>query len=116
MRTNSYAALLLFCLPMAAPAPSVYIASCPDRSNCTAALQHALDYGSADTIIIPYATDQPPYQTAPLFIRRNNFNLIVEAGVVIEAMVGSFKGTDDCLLTAEMVSNVSVNAAGATLK
>ena len=108
--------LLLCCLGAQTAA---YKAVCADRSNCTAALQRALDTGSAGAgiVTVPFTPDNTdPWQVSPLFLRRSNFKLVIEPGVVIEAMEGSFKGTNDCLLTAEMVSNVSVVSTGATLK
>lgn len=97
---------------------TVFTAQCDTRANCTAVLQQALNRGGGvvDTVIVPYNNNSEPYQTAPLFIQRNNFKLVLEPGVVLEAMAGSFKGTNDCLITAEMVANVSVVAAGAVLR
>ena len=97
------------------------VVSCPDKSDCTAAIQSALSNGALDDIVIPSSTGSP-WAVGPLFIHRSHLRLTLEPGAVLFAKQGDFKKTGDCLLQIKSdmghghVSNVTIVATGATLR
>ena len=109
-------------LPDAAPRGSARsVVSCPDKSDCTAAIQSALSNEALDDIVIP-SSDGSPWAVGPLFIHRSHLRLTLEPGAVLFAKQGDFKKTGDCLLQIKSdmghghVSNITIVATGATLR
>ena len=95
----------------------VALASCFGHSatDATAPLQAALDSG-ASTVVIDAPQGRAVWPVRPLQLRRSNLRVVVEAGVVVEAVRGSFHGPNDSLLTATNVTNASlVGMPGAAL-
>lgn len=90
---------------------------CKNVSDCTADIQDALDHpGTARHVIIPGKDLRGPWQVEPLFIHHGDFTLTVTAGAVLEAKKGSFMKGDDCLLTIEFSTNVTILATGAMFR
>jgi len=79
----------------------------------TKVFQEAFD-SSAHRVFIPNLGE--PYVVEPLFIKRGNKEIVIEAGVVIRAKKGAFKSTTSCLLRLENVRNVTIQGNGATLE
>ena len=107
-------------LPPSCPAPhkvgvtTPSVVACHDPADCTADVQRALDDSTLAEVTLP-ATGSP-WPVTPLFLRRSNVVLNIEAGATLEAKKGSFLGTNDCLFTILGAANVSIRAAGATLR
>jgi hypothetical protein len=106
------------------PQPGKVVASCTNRSDCTADLQAALASGAAD-IRVPALTDPAgPWLVGPLFFPTNMSHATVtfEPGVVVEAVSGElgqryFKlAGADLFATCPGVRNVTLNGPRATLR
>ena len=85
-------------------------------SNCTAAIQAALDAPTAHSITIEAAADLSEINVEPLFVRRSDRTIILMPGVKLIALKGSFKGLHDSLLSVVGVRNVTIIATGAVLQ
>jgi len=83
-----------------------------NATDATAALQNAIDSG-ADTVVV--SNMGSPWIVRPIFLR-SNLKIIFENGVVVQAMRGQFKGTNDSLFTADHKANITLEGYGATLK
>jgi hypothetical protein len=105
--------LLLVVLSVANPALSSVVV-CHDPTDCTVDIQRAFDDATLTRVTLP--STGAPWPVAPLFIRRSHVVVHIEKGATLEAKAGSFVGTNDCLLTVRGASNVSILAAGATLR
>lgn len=98
------------------------VVSCPDKRDCTKALQTALSDPSLDEVIVPPAENGEPWAVGPLFIHRSNLKFTLQPGAQLYAKAGDFKRTGDCLLQIKSdmghghVQNVSIVATGATLR
>jgi len=75
-------------------------------------LQNLLN-SQTEVVIIP-AGDRPWY-TGPLFLTGTDRRIEFEAGSIVKAMPGSFKGRGDCLLTVIDSNNLVISGFGATL-
>jgi hypothetical protein len=84
-----------------------------NEKDSTAALQAAIDSG-AEKIFIPNMDKD--WIVEPLFLNTDDQEIIFEAGVVVIAKKGSFKGTNDSLFTAEDKQNITLRGYGATLR
>ncbi len=84
-----------------------------NEKDSTAALQAAIDSG-AGKIFIPNMDKD--WIVEPLFLNKDDQEIIFEAGVVVMARKGSFKGTNDSLFTAEDKQNITLRGYGATLR
>ena len=69
-----------------------------NEKDSTAALQAAIDSG-VEKLFIPNMGED--WIVEPLFLNKDNQEIIFEAGVVVMARKGSFKGPNDSLFTAE---------------
>ncbi len=80
----------------------------PTETDATAAFQAALD-SNADVVIV----DNPGYTywVNPLYLRSNQ-ELVFKDGVVVQAMKGGFKGTNDSLFKGVDVENVIMRGEG----
>ena len=93
---------------------------CPNRSDCTLALQALLSSG-AETIRVPKLQDPAgPWFVAPLTLP-SHATVIFEPGCVVEALPGkagqrAYKAGDAVLFTAQGVRNLTVVGHGATVK
>lgn len=91
------------------------VLECRDPNNCTSTVQAALDDASIASIVIPDANGSA-WQVEPLFLTRDDVALTLAPGAALEAAAGSYKGTNDCLLTVSTCRNVTIVARGATLR
>jgi len=82
-----------------------------DPLDATESLQAALD-STADVVVIDH--DGADWVTRPLFVRRNNLTVVIEAGVTVRAKAGGFTGSNDSLLTIDNRENVAILGRGAT--
>lgn len=95
---------------------------CPDKRDCTVAVQAALSNVAVDEVIIPPAAADEPWAVGPLYIYRSNLRLTLLPKAVLYAKQGEFKKGGDCLLRIRSdmghghVHNVTVLATGATLR
>lgn len=80
--------------------------------DSTAALQAALDSG-AKKVIVPYMGS--PWVITPVKLRGNQ-EVLLEPGVVVLARKGAFSGSNDSLLTADGVDNLTIRGYGAVLR
>jgi len=80
--------------------------------DATNALQAALDDKTADTVIV--ANMGAPWIVRPIFIRRNNINIVFRDGVILQSQVGY--RTTDCLVSCNCYSNITITGYGATFK
>ena len=84
-----------------------------DPKNSTRYLQAAID-SKAKRVVIPKMSG--PWETEPLFLR-SDLELVLEPGVVVEAIAGGFKDINDCLITAKAKKNIVIRGSkGSTLK
>ncbi len=83
-----------------------------DPADATAALQAAIDSG-ARTVIVPFTG--APWVIRPVTLR-GDLELILEAGVLVEAKKGEFQGGGDSLFRATDSTNVTIRGYGATLR
>ena len=94
--------------------------SCPDRGDCTKALQSVLSDTSVGEVVVPAGGG--PWAVGPLFIYRSHLALTLQPGVVLYAKQGDFKNTGDNLLRIKSdmghghVKNITIIATGATLR
>ncbi|NOY42368.1 MAG: right-handed parallel beta-helix repeat-containing protein [Planctomycetes bacterium] len=84
--------------------------------DSTAGLQTALDdlTAAGDKIFVPKMASN--WIVEPLFLNRDNQDIIFEDGVVLEAKAGSFQDVNDRLLNADFRANVRVEGYGATFR
>ena len=81
--------------------------SADDATDC---LQRAFD-SDADRIVIDRQASD--WHVRPLFIRRQNKEIVFEDGVVLRARRGEFKGRSDCLLTVcDTAGHVTIRGEG----
>lgn len=100
--------LLLLLLSMATTATrSLHHVVCFDPADSTVCLEAGLAAPGATTVYLP---PQPSsYLTSkPLWLAHSHREVVLAAGVVIEAKTGSFVGYTDCLLNVGSVTNVTV--------
>ena len=83
-----------------------------NEEDVTEALQAAIDSG-AETLIVENMG--APWIVTPITLASNQ-EIIFEEGVEILAKRGEFKGTNDTLVTARNVENVTLNGYGATFR
>ncbi len=83
-----------------------------DENDATHSIQSAINSG-AKTVIIPNVGRD--WIVRPLFLVSNQ-EVVFEAGVVLTAKLGAFRGTYDCLLSADGVSNVILRGYNAVLR
>ncbi len=83
-------------------------------SNSSVALQALLDDAGAagNKIFIPKMAGD--WSIGPMFLNRDNQDILFENGVVMEALAGAFLGANDGLFEAEYQANVSLTGYGAT--
>ena len=83
-----------------------------DPADATQALQLAIASGAQKVVVenrgTPWIVDK--IQLA------DDQEVFFEKGVVVQAKRGAFKGTGDCLFTARLKKNVTLNGYGATFK
>ena len=95
------------------------LVTCNNETDCTESVQEAFDhpdtFGCPLNIVLPFS-DRHIWFVRPLFLRKGNRNIIFEPGITVMAKKGEFRSTSDSLLTLESVSNVTVEATGATLQ
>ena len=85
-----------------------------NATNATRCLQAAFDSGEKQVVIDRQAGD---WIIEPVFLRSNQ-EVVLEEGVVVQALKGAYKKRNDCLFTARGVSNVVLRggrAVGASL-
>jgi hypothetical protein len=82
-----------------------------DPEDATESLQAAFDSGAA-IILIPAMGR--PWNTRPLFPRSHS-TIILQEGAELWAKKGSFRGTDDCLLSLRGLHEVTLSGYGARL-
>jgi parallel beta-helix repeat protein len=83
-----------------------------DAKDATHAIQGAINSG-AKTVIIPNVGKD--WNVGPLFLVSDQ-EVIFEAGVVVAAKSGAFRGMHDCLLSADGVTNVALRGYNAVLR
>jgi hypothetical protein len=76
---------------------------CPDPSDCTAALQLALDAGGALHLAAP-----GPFTSRPLHVTRDDVSIECDPGVILVAKRWAFNSTGDSLLTVSNARNFSI--------
>jgi hypothetical protein len=82
---------------------------CPDTSDCTAALQLALDAGGPLRLAAP-----GPFITRMLHVTRSDVSIQCDPGVLLFAKRWEYNGTSDSLLTVSNTRNFAI--AGCTLR
>ena len=116
--------LLLLCVDADAHCPAGedaqdMVVTCNNDTDCTDNIQKAFDHpntpGCRLNIILP-VNDRKIWFVRPLFLRQGNRNIILEPGVILMAKKNEFRGVTDSLLTLKSVSNVTLEATGATLQ
>ena len=100
------------------------VATCANRSDCTAELQAALDSGAHFISVPPLANPPGPWLVGPLFINtkakyHTNLNITFEPGCVVEALSGeagrrAYKKPSAVLFTANYTTNLTIVGYGAT--
>lgn len=90
-------------------AVSVQNLQCPDPSDCTAALQLALDAGGSLRLASP-----GPYITRMLHVTRSDVGIACDPGVILLAKRWQYNGTSDSLLTVSNTRNFVIE--GCTLR
>ena len=96
-------------------APGTITPHCGDPSDCTAAIQAALNDASATTILFDNETH--PYITQPLFIRRSNVHLVFKScKVMLLAKRWCFNATGASLLSVTYVENITISGNGAAFR
>ncbi len=93
--------MLLYCALWSACAAADV--RCPDPSDCTAALQLALDAGGALRLAAP-----GPFISRMLHVTRDDVSIECDPGVLLLAKRWQFNGTGDSLLTVSNVRNFSM--------
>ena len=85
-----------------------------NSSDSTVSLQIAL----SDPRVQLLRIDHPgkPWVVQPLFIRRNHLRVEFAPGVEVVAKKNEFHWTNDCLLTIDNATNVSLSGYGAVLR
>jgi len=83
-----------------------------DPADATRALQAAIDSGARKVVVENLGT---PWIVNPIRLAGDQ-EVFFEKGVVVEAKRGGFKGTNDCLFTAVLKKNVTLNGEGATFR
>ncbi len=88
-----------------------------NATNATQCLQAALDTGASVVVVDNVVGGQScAWVVEPVFLRSNQ-EVVIEDGVVVRALPGSFKGVNDCLFTASGVTNLVLRGIGsATLR
>lgn len=85
----------------------------PDPADATAALQEAFD-SDAGTVIVDKVAGC--YLTGPLFIRRDNVQVIIESGVTVRSLGSAhFPELKDALITIRNQRGVTITGYGAQL-
>lgn len=84
-----------------------------DAEDSTVYLQAALDSGAA-RIVVPAM--ETPWIVEPLFINRDDVEVIFEAGAVLEAKRGAFLGRNDSLLSIRGQNNIRLIGYGAEFR
>lgn len=84
-----------------------------DPEDSTTYLQAALDSGVSRLII---SAMEGPWIVEPLFIKGDDLEVVFEAGAVIEAKRGAFRGKNDSLLTIEERKNIRLIGRGAVFR
>ncbi|MEO1517977.1 MAG: T9SS type A sorting domain-containing protein [Bacteroidota bacterium] len=84
-----------------------------DPANSTPYLQWAFDSSTEDTIVVD--DTGLPWKVSPLYINRNDVTIILEQGVVIEALPGVFD-IFESLIRIQDRENISIIGYGAALK
>ena len=84
-----------------------------DEQDSTTMLQAAIDSG-VEKLFIPNMGKN--WIVEPLFLNKNNQEIIFESGVIVMAKKGSFTGTGDSLFTVQDKSNITLRGYGATLR
>jgi polygalacturonase len=80
--------------------------------DSTDALQAAINSGAKRVIVPNMGKD---WIVRPLRLAGEQ-ELVLERGVVITARHGQYRGTGDCVLTAEGISNLTISGYGATVR
>jgi hypothetical protein len=88
--------------------PSTKLVCALSLDDCTSIVQAALDKGS--TVVLPARLGGWP--VGPLFITRSHTHLVLEENCTVFARNGSFHGTDDMLLRAIGVTNLTIEGTG----
>ena len=95
------------------------VVKCSNNTDCTEAVQSAFDHvgipGCRLNIIVP-SNERRTWFVRPLFLRKGNRKIIFKAGVILMAKKGEFRAPSESLLTLEGVSNVTLEATGATIQ
>lgn len=81
-----------------------------DKQDATRFLQAALDSG-AERVVIPDMGE--PWRVKPLFVNRDDLEIVFGDGVVIEAKKDGFRGRGDCLLSVIDRRNIVLSGYGA---
>jgi len=97
-----------------APVAKPQITQVPWALDCTNNLQEHLDVGG----IVTVPNVGKDWVTRPLYIRKSNTTLRLEAGVTLVAQRGAdgFRAKGACLISLVDVSNVTISGAFATLR
>ena len=80
-----------------------------NAADATKALQAALDSGAAKVVVDKQAGD---WIVTPIFLRRDNLEVVLADGVVVRAKKDAFKGRTDCLFCANGVKNLVFRGEG----
>lgn len=84
-----------------------------NETDCTEIIQSALD---SEYATIVFTKQAGPWNTLPLFLRRDNVTLIFEPGSILQAKRGEYHERGDSLLTLEETDNINIIGYGATLR
>ncbi len=83
-----------------------------DPEDATAALQSAIDSGTRKVVVDDMGA---PWVTDKLTLAGNQ-QIVFKKGVVVQAKRGAFRGSEDCLFSAALKTNITLIGHGATLR
>jgi len=83
-----------------------------NTTDATDALQSALDDRSANTVIV--RNMGAPWVVKPIFIRRDNLNIVFQDGAVLQSQTGY--GTTQSMLSCNGYKNITITGYGATFR
>ncbi len=105
---------LLLLLSLTVPVAAATIEPAFDPTDCTTAIQTAMNGLSAgDTLLL--SAQGGPWISGPLHLSRSGVTIRLEAGAELRAKLGAYPSSYGCLLRLDLVNDVTISGYGATM-
>jgi hypothetical protein len=106
---------ILLCLAATACLRAATVEPTFNATDCTTALQNALNSLTAgDTLRL--RAQSGPWISGPLHLSKSNVTIQLDPGAELRAKLGSFPNAYGCLLQLDLVNDVVITGYGATLR